>query len=53
MSSPVQKNDTIFVPAEKLGGTGDNKVTVVWSESLKERSAEYWVCKYTVTSGSE
>lgn len=51
MSSFVEKDNTIYVPAEFLGGEKGRKVNVTWSQSLRQRNQEYWVCKYTVKSG--
>jgi hypothetical protein len=51
MSSLVEKGNTIHVPVESLGGEESNKVTVSWSQMLKTRTQDYYVCKYTVKSG--
>lgn len=53
MSSLVAKGSTIHVPAQYLGGDQGKKVTVAWSQTLKSRKEDYWICKYTVTSGGE
>jgi hypothetical protein len=53
MSSLVAKGSTIHVPAEFLGGEKGKKITVTWSQSLRSRTAEYWICKYSVESGGQ
>ena len=53
MSSLVAKGNTIHVPAQFLGGDQGKKITVSWSQNLKSRSAEFWICKYTVKSGGK
>ncbi|KAL6712884.1 hypothetical protein ACLMJK_009596 [Lecanora helva] len=48
----IEKGNTFFVPEEYLGGSQGKKVTVRWSQMFKDRSEEYWVCKYTNKSAN-
>ncbi|KIW92486.1 uncharacterized protein Z519_06333 [Cladophialophora bantiana CBS 173.52] len=53
MAPLVNKGDTIYVPAEFLGGNNGKKLTIHWSQMLRSRNEDYWLCKYTVESGAE
>ena len=53
MASLVAKGNTIYVPVQFLGGNEGKKINVSWKQSLKSRSEDYWICKYTVKSGGE
>ncbi len=43
----IEKGNTFYVPADYLGGAQGKKVTVKWSQMMKSRSEDYWICKYT------
>ncbi|KAL9608380.1 MAG: hypothetical protein Q9167_006777 [Letrouitia subvulpina] len=43
----IEKGNTFYVPGDYLGGAQGKKVTVKWSQTMKSRSEEYWICKYT------
>ena len=49
----VQKGNQVYVPANTLGGTEGQKLTIKWSQSMKSRSEEYLVSKYTNKSGGQ
>jgi len=51
MSSLVQKGDKIHVPAELLGGEKSKTVTVTWSQKMKTRTQDYYMCTFDVKSG--
>ncbi|KAG9187008.1 hypothetical protein G6011_10116 [Alternaria panax] len=51
MSPLVSEGNTIYVPAECLVGDERKKVTVSWSQMMRTRTQEYWVCNYQVKSG--
>ncbi|OQV10673.1 hypothetical protein CLAIMM_14639 [Cladophialophora immunda] len=52
MAHLVKKGDTICIPSESLGGANGEKATVHWSQAVMSRTEVYWLCKYTVESGS-
>lgn len=53
MSYLVEKGNTIYVPAEYLGGDKSQKTQVALQQMMREKKADYWVCKYTTKSGAE
>ncbi|KAL8791671.1 MAG: hypothetical protein Q9195_005754 [Heterodermia aff. obscurata] len=48
----IEKGNTFYVPGDYLGGASGQKVTIKWSQSLRNRTEEYWVGKYTNKSAN-
>jgi hypothetical protein len=53
MSSVVEKGHTIRIPAESLGGEKSEKITVSWSQMLRTRTQDYYVCKFANQSNGK